>query len=98
MSYQVFVQEPAELDLEDAYNWYEERSRGLGSEFIWVVDASLADIGRYPLANPLIYRQIRQKRLRRFPYNLFYYLDGETIFIVACFHARRDPQQWQRRI
>jgi hypothetical protein len=34
MSYQVFLQEPAELDLEDAYNWYEDRSQGLGSEFM----------------------------------------------------------------
>ncbi len=72
MAYRILLQPAAELDLEDAFNWYEERSRGLGSEFIRVVDASLAQIQRYPLANPLIYRQIRQKHLRRFPYSLLY--------------------------
>jgi hypothetical protein len=25
-------------------------------------------------------------------------LDGETIIIVACMRARRDPHRWQRRI
>jgi hypothetical protein len=34
---------------------------------------------------------------RRFPYGLFYRVYGDTIVIVACLHAKRDPRQWQRR-
>ena len=56
MSYRLLIKPEAELDLEDAYNWYEQKNRGLGSEFIRVVDASLANIQRNPLAYPLIYK------------------------------------------
>ena len=40
MSYRLLIKPEAELDLEDTYNWYEKQNRGLGSEFIRVVDAS----------------------------------------------------------
>ena len=23
---------------------------------------------------------------------------SETIYIIACFHVKRDPQQWKRRL
>lgn len=35
---------------------------------------------------------------QRFPYGLFYRIYGDTIVIVACMHAKRDPQRWQRRL
>ncbi len=35
MTYKIFITPEAELDLEDAYNWYEQHTVGLGSEFIF---------------------------------------------------------------
>ena len=52
MSYRLLIRPEAELDIEEAFLWYEERSRGLGSEFIRAVDASLSEIQRHPLAHP----------------------------------------------
>lgn len=98
MSYRLLIKPEAELDLEDAYNWYEQQSRGLGSEFIRVVDASLANIQLNPLAYPLIYKQVRRKLVRRFPYAIFYLVNKDTIAIIAVFHAQRDPKQWQKRV
>lgn len=62
MSYGLLIKPEAELDLEDAYNWYEQKNRGLGSEFIRVVDASLANIQRNPLAHPLVYSNRSQNQ------------------------------------
>ncbi len=98
MAYQVFISPEAELDLEEAYNWYEAQDTGLGSEFIRVVDASLFAIQRNPLAYTLVYKKIRRKLIRKFPYGLFYLVKDEMIVIVACFHVKRDPQQWKRRL
>ena len=28
---------------------------------------------------------------------LFYRVDGDTIVVVACMHAKRNPRRWQRR-
>jgi hypothetical protein len=33
MTYKIFITPESELDLEDAYNWYEQHTVGLGSEF-----------------------------------------------------------------
>ena len=98
MNYKISIQPEAEYDLEEAYKWYEEKSRGLGSEFIRAFDASLSAIQRSPFACPVIYREIRRKLMRRFPYGIFYVLESETIYIIACFHVKRDPRQWQRRL
>lgn len=97
MNYRLLIQPEAELDLEEAYNWYEKGSSGLGSEFIRAVDASLALIGRNPFAYRVVYQQVRRKLIRKFPYAIFYFVEEDTIVVVACFHAKRDPQQWQKR-
>ena len=98
MNQKILIQPEAELDLQAAFNWYEKNSRGLGSEFIRVVDASLSAIQRNPFAYPIVYREIRRKLIRRFPYGIFYLIESETIYIIACLHVKRDPHQWQRRL
>jgi toxin ParE1/3/4 len=84
--------------LEDAYRWYESQVNQLGSEFIRVVDQSMASIQKNPFACPIVYNSVRRKLLPRFPYGLFYIVQDNIIFVFACFHVRRDPQQWRRRI
>jgi plasmid stabilization system protein ParE len=37
MSYQVIISPEAEFDIQDAFEWYEQRNSGLGSEFVRAV-------------------------------------------------------------
>jgi len=46
----------------------------------------------------VLYKDIRRGLPRRFPYCIFYLVEQEQIVILACFHACRDPKQWQRRV
>ncbi len=98
MSYQVLISPEAQLDLEDAYYWYEDQNKGLGSEFIRVIDASLSAIQRNPFAYTSVDKQVRKKLVRKFPYGLFYIVKNENIVVIACFHIKRDPKQWKRRL
>lgn len=91
-----FVPE-AEADLLDAYQWYEARAGGLASEFLRSLDACLAVVARHPDAFPIVHRGLRRALLRRFPYGLYYLVDGETLVVLACLHAARDPRAWKRR-
>src|SRR5262249_52433358 len=93
MSFKVILRPEAESDLSNTYLWYNERSAGLGAEFMRSVDAGLAAIARYPLGFPHVHKKIRRCFLRRFPYGLFYLLHGRAIIVLACFHFKRDPQQ-----
>lgn len=97
MNYQVLLRPDAELDIQDAFEWYEQRQKGLGSEFVRMVDSCLSQIQKNPMAYPTIHREIRRVLLRRFPYGVFYLLEAERerIVVLACIHASRDPKRWK---
>ena len=87
----------AEADVADAFAWYEEQSRGLGSHFLLCMEAALSQIKRHPDASPVVHRQIRRALLRRFPYGVFYLLEDMRIVVLAVFHAKRNPARWKKR-
>jgi plasmid stabilization system protein ParE len=70
------IEPEAELDVDDAFRWYEGQVLGLGYEFIRAVDACLSLIQRNPEAYRKVYRQVRRANLRRFPYSVFYFSAG----------------------
>lgn len=98
MTYKIKISQEAEFDLDEAYEWYKAQVNELGSEFIRVVDRNLALVQQNPLAYPIVFRNVRRKLLPRFPYGLFYIIENDIIFVLACFHVKRNPQQWQKRL
>ena len=93
---QVIYREAAELDLKEAYLWYEEREGGLGSEFMRCIDGCIQLICRHPGIYPFTHKNIRQAVIRRFLYSIFYLLEGEAIIIISVFHSSRRPGRWER--
>jgi len=58
----LIVRAEAEADLAEAYQWYEQRIRGLGPQFLLCVDAVMASIERNPqlfknLPLPLFFKE-----------------------------------------
>lgn len=98
MTVRVRFRREAEADVRDARAWYRERGLELGEEFLRSLDACLASIQRLPESHPVVYRDIRRALLSRFPYGVFYIREGDTITVLACFHAKRDPTTWQERV
>jgi toxin ParE1/3/4 len=86
----------AEADVMDAYGWYNERGQGIADEFRRSVDGCLAAIARHPSAFPIVHRELRRALLRRFPYGIFYLVEGAEVVVFGCMHAARDPKAWQR--
>ena len=87
----------AAADVEDAYRWYERQREGLGEEFLASVRHALDSVSENPERYPVLHRQTRRTRLRRFPYGLFYRIMDDQLVVVACMHGRRDPRSWQTR-
>lgn len=94
MSFAVKFEPKAELEIIEAFQWYEQQSFGLGGEFLRAVKQSEAMLARNPHQYQVQYKDIRRAYLRRFPYALHYLIEGETVSVLACFHFRRDPQKW----
>jgi toxin ParE1/3/4 len=93
---QIIFRPAAELELQEAYDWYEARESGLGVEFMRCVDACVQMIRRHPEIFPAVYKHVRQGVLRRFPYSVLYFISRDSIIVVSVFHSSRDPKIWKR--
>jgi plasmid stabilization system protein ParE len=93
----LIIRPEAEAELADAYDWYEERVSGLGSEFLLCVDAALNALQRSPEQFPRVYRTVRRALTRRFPYEIFFVEDPERVVVLSVFHAKRNPMRWKDR-
>ena len=70
MTYKVIVRPEAEREIQEAFEWYEERSEGLGLEFLRVADACLSIVQRNPEAYPIMYREVRCANFRMLSFTL----------------------------
>ena len=97
MTLPVRIRREAELDLTEAFQWYEERREGLGADFLLCVQAALEVISRQPAIHPIVHRQVRRALIRRFPYGVFYLADNDRVTVIAVMHAMRNPTRWKDR-
>lgn len=88
----------AEAELQDGYDWYEERAPGIGSRFLDQVQRLLDEIQAVPSRYPLVRRDVRMALVRRFPYAIFYRVVNDSIVVYSVFHTSRNPDIWQERI
>jgi plasmid stabilization system protein ParE len=93
----VYFLPAAEAELQEAQDWYDTRVEGLGDRFFAAVDALLPRIGDNPEQFPTAYTNLRRVMVRRFPYALYFRIEAEGVYVIACFHTSRDPRQWRRR-
>lgn len=98
MTLAVFFRRPARREFEDAALWYEERRSGLGVEFVSEIHRAVSLAAESPERFPVMHRDVRCVRARRFPYSVFFRAESRRIVVLSVFHARRDPGLWQQRI
>jgi plasmid stabilization system protein ParE len=98
MAAELVIAPEAELDITEAYVWYEGRRSGLGEEFLSSVDACLESIRRRPEMYPVVHEAYRRSLIRRFPYAVFYEQSEAMVTIYAVFHTSRDPDKWRQRL
>jgi toxin ParE1/3/4 len=77
-------------DLLAAHDWYEQRSPGLGKDFVRMIDAAFDGIALQPTLFPPLHRGLRRVLIRRFPYAVFYRIDRDAIRVVAGLHSKMN--------
>jgi plasmid stabilization system protein ParE len=98
MKYTVYVRRSAELDVAKAQEWYEQQQPGLSHLFHDEFAATIEIISRTPLIYPKLYRNVRRAVLHRFPYLVWYRVEGLEITIVACTHGKANPLKTSQRL
>ncbi len=87
----------ADVELEEAVFYYEKCSEGLGEDFLEEFERTIERIVSSPTRYRKISGNIRQKKLKRFPFNVVYEIYEDDIYILAVAHMRRRPFYWIRR-
>jgi len=88
----------ARQELDDAFDWYESQSAGLGYEFLDELDRAVRRIKVYPDSCMELVPGLRRALLSRFPYGLIYGQEPAAIVVVAVAHLHREPRYWIDRL
>jgi plasmid stabilization system protein ParE len=97
VTYRLVVRRQAKADIREAARWYERQRVGLGRAFVQQVNALLDRVRLNPMQYQIVHREVRRAIPRRFPYGVFYRIDGSEVVMFAVVDLHRDPSIWQDR-
>jgi plasmid stabilization system protein ParE len=85
-----------EREIAEAMYWY---SRAPGLEFVFrdAVNEVIDSLAETPARFRVVQDDVRRVILRRFPYALFFVIEGAEVIVLACVHERRSPDLWPTR-
>jgi toxin ParE1/3/4 len=87
----------AERELNDAAQYYERESPGLGAAFLAEAQRCSDSLLEYPDSGQVASGTIRRRLLRRFPYAVLYTIRPDELRILAVMNLRRRPGYWAGR-
>src|SRR5947209_13264050 len=87
VKWRVSIRRAAELDLAEARDWYDGRRPGLGNEFLAAVADAFTRLEESPEKFPIYYRDFRRVLTERFPYKIFFRIEGDAVIVFRILHA-----------
>ena len=82
----------------EAKVWYETQRPGLGTELQAEISHIFSILEETPFIYPVVYRDIRRAIVHRFPYLIWYRIIDGQVIVLACSHARQNPEQSRSRL
>jgi hypothetical protein len=93
----ISIDELANKEFNDAIDWYENQSEGLGKRFKKSVINQIKKIIKNPNWFLIEADNIYKAYIPKFPYKILFSIDKEMITIWAIAHMHRKPWYWQSR-
>jgi hypothetical protein len=81
----------------EGFHFYEDQSPGLGSYFLDSLFADIDSLLLYAGIHRIVYGSHRCIA-GRFPYAIYYRVEGEVVRVRAVIDCRRDPAWIRRRL
>lgn len=97
MRHSVYYHPDAESEMNEAAEFLNHESPGLGLAFLSAVEGAVDQIQSCPEAAPLIGSRVRRKLVLKFPYTVVYSVRKMQIRILAVAHQKRRPYYWRSR-
>ncbi|MDI6773545.1 MAG: type II toxin-antitoxin system RelE/ParE family toxin [bacterium] len=93
----VLIHPSAEAEINEAADFYDIESAGLGDVFLDEVEHAIRGIREFPDAAPPLVGRVRKRVLAKFPYSLLYSITDDEIRVLAVAHHKRRPFYWRGR-
>ena len=97
MMWETHISPLARNDVDEVFEWYETKVRGLGLDFLEHVELSLQRMQETPLSYTVVLDDLRRVPLTRFPYGIYYRVADERLEVIAVYHASRDLMRLRTR-
>jgi len=95
--FRLIAEPSADLDIIAGFDWYEKEQTGLGRQFVDEVRSTYDRIAEGPLKYRDMRSGIRRALVRRFPYAVYFAVEGDIVVVLAVLHVHRGPAEWQRQ-
>lgn len=98
-SYQLQIDEEALDDIQKITDWYNERSKGLGTRFQKQTKLQINSLKNNADIYAIRYRDVRCMIIKKFPFMVHYTVNSELLIveIFAVIHTSRNPKIWEQR-
>jgi plasmid stabilization system protein ParE len=96
VKWQVSIRAAADTDLAEARDWYERKRQGLGNEFLASVADAFTRLEEAPEQFPVYYGDFRRVLTERFPYKVFFRIEGDAVIVYRILHSAGD-HTWRLR-
>jgi toxin ParE1/3/4 len=97
MSPSLSIHEVAEAEINEAADFYDLESPGLGGVPLDEIQRTFQRIVDFPDAAPLIRGCVRERIVTKFPYSLVYSTRGDEIGLLAVAYHKRRTFYWRGR-
>ena len=87
----------ARREIDEAFEWYAERSQSAALGFLGALDDALLKITRAPDQHLVVRGLLRRVLLDAYPYAVYYKAYPHVISVVGVIHGHRHPRIWYRR-
>lgn len=77
---------------------YEEAHDRLGEAFLDDIQYAIDTVREHPQLGAEIAYGFRRMLVRRFPFSVIYFVEGDEIVVVAVAHHSRRPEYWKGRM
>ncbi|HVW15104.1 MAG TPA: type II toxin-antitoxin system RelE/ParE family toxin [Mucilaginibacter sp.] len=99
MQFNFSISATAEKEIRKSFDWYEEKSDGLGIRFVAAIDHAIDSISKNPEAYHNRKGNSREFVVKKFPYIIVYRIlkKENLIYILHIFHTSRNPKYKYKR-
>lgn len=85
------ILDSAQDDLISGYAFYERQRKGLGDYFLDSLFSDIDSLLLFAGIHPIYFRRYHRLLSKRFPFAIYYRVEGDVVRVYAALDCRQDP-------